>query len=91
LQRSEGSADVTRGEMVEAELNRLIEKRASREPDPDEPEELWKASVRAYTARKQEEMRAAWCEYHQDQAAHHRAVLEALITRHEEQAAKLNG
>jgi DNA-binding GntR family transcriptional regulator len=45
--------------------------------------------VRAYTARRRDEMRAAWCEYHQGQAARHRAVLEALIARHEEQAAKL--
>jgi hypothetical protein len=76
---------------VDAELDRLISKRASqyRSPDPDEQEELWKASVRAYTARRREEMRAAWCEYHQVQAARHRAVLEALIARHEDEAAKL--
>ena len=40
------------GEMVEAELDRLIEKRASRETDPDEQEELWKASVRAYEEKR---------------------------------------
>jgi hypothetical protein len=75
---------------VDAELDRLISRRASqdRRPDPDEQEELWKASVRAYTGRRQEEMRAAWCEFHQGQAARHRAVLEALIARHEEQAEK---
>ena len=58
---SEGSVmDVAHGEMVEAELTRLIEKRSSREMDSDdEREELWKASVRAYTARRREEMRAA--------------------------------
>jgi hypothetical protein len=71
--------------------DRLVSKRASRDwsPDPDEQEELWKASVRAYTARRREEMRAAWHEYHQGQAARHRAVLESLIARHEEEAAKL--
>jgi len=76
---------------VDAELDRLISKRASqdRRPDPDEREELWKASVRAYTARRREEMRAAWCEYHQEQAARHRAVLEVLIARHEEKAREL--
>lgn len=52
--------EIARGEMVEAELDRLIEKRASREPDPDEQEELWKESVRRYTARRRGEMRAAW-------------------------------
>jgi hypothetical protein len=71
--------------------DRLVSKRASRDrsPDPDEQEELWKASVRAYTAHRREEMRVAWQEYHQGQAARHRAVLESLIARHEEEAAKL--
>jgi hypothetical protein len=73
---------------VDAELDRLISKRASqdRRPDPDERDELWKASVRAYTARRREELRAAWCEHHQGQAARLRSTLEALIARHEEQA-----
>ena len=73
---------------VDAELDRLISKRASqdRRTDPDEREEAWKASVRGYNARRREEMRAAWCEHHQGQAARLRAVLEELINRHEEQA-----
>src|SRR5215208_2181947 len=50
------------GEAVEAELNRLIERR-SRQKDPDEQEELWKESVRRYNARRQEENRLAWCDY----------------------------
>jgi hypothetical protein len=53
-----------------------------------EREELWQQSVRVYNTRRREEMRAAWCEYHQGQATRHRAVLEALIERHEEQAEK---
>ena len=65
--------ELARSEGVEAELNRLVEKRSSREIDPDEREELWKESVRAYTARRREEMRA---------------VLEELIADHEEQAEK---
>jgi hypothetical protein len=83
--------DVARADTVDVELDRLISRRASqdRRPDPDEQEELWKASVRAYTARRREEMRAAWHEYHQGQAARHRAVLESLIARHEAQAAML--
>jgi hypothetical protein len=51
------------GEAVEADLIRLIESRSTRERDPDEREELWKASVRAYTARHQEENRLAWYHY----------------------------
>ena len=52
------------GEAVEAELNRLIERRSTRETDPDERDELWKASVAAYNARRLEENRLAWCEYY---------------------------
>ena len=78
-----------RADTVDAELERLIERRSRREQNPDEREELWKARVRAYNGRQQEEMRLAWCEYHQGQAARHRATLEALISRHEAQAAKL--
>ena len=76
---------------VDDELDRLISKRASqdRRPDPEEREELWKESVRAYMARRSEEMRVAWCEYHQGQAARHRGVLEALIARHEAAAERL--
>jgi hypothetical protein len=79
--------DVAHGEMVEEQLDAMIQRRAREgDLDPDEQEERWKASVRRYNARRQEEMRVAWCEYHQGQAARHRAVLEALITTHEEQA-----
>ncbi len=82
--------DVARGEMVEAELNRLIEKRSrKRDVDPEEREELWQKSVRAYTARRRDEMRAAWREYHQGQAASLRRSLEALAEDHEAAAAKL--
>ena len=80
-------------EAVDAELDRLISKRASqdRRPDPDEQDERWKASVAAHNARVREENRVAWCEYHQGQAERHRAVLEALIAGHEEKARKLLG
>jgi hypothetical protein len=80
--------DVARADTVDAELDRLISKRASqdRRPDPDEQEELWKESVRAYTARRREEMRVAWCDHHQGQAARLRTTLEALIADHEQQA-----
>ena len=51
------------GEAVEAELNRLIERRSTRETDADERDELWKASVAAYNARRREENRREWCNY----------------------------
>ena len=55
--------DVMRGELVEAELDRLIERRSNREPHPDEREELWKESVRRYNARRREENCREWCDY----------------------------
>jgi hypothetical protein len=88
-QASEGSLvdTVEHVEMVQKQLDAMIQRRARRgEIDPDEREEAWKASVRAYTARRREEMRAAWCEHHQGQAARLRAALEELIAGHEEQA-----
>jgi hypothetical protein len=45
--------------------------------------------VRAYNARQRAEIRAEWERYHRDQAARHRATLEALIAHHTIQAEKL--
>ena len=85
---------IVRDEMVEKELTAMIQRRARKgdvdpDVDPDEREEIWKASVRTYTARRREEMRAAWTSYHEDQAERHRATLRAQIEHHEEQAARL--
>jgi hypothetical protein len=80
--------DVERRDTVEVELSRLMDKRSSREVDPDERDELWMGSVAAYNARRREENRLAWCEYHRGQAERHRAILEALIADHEAQAEK---
>jgi hypothetical protein len=63
--------------------------RRSRERDADEESELWKASGRAYEAKRQQMARLEWHAFHCGQAARHRAVLESLIAFHEEQAAKL--
>jgi hypothetical protein len=73
------------GEAVEAELDRLIERR-SRQKDPEEESALWQASVRQYNARRKAELKAAWCEHHEGQAARLRTVLEELIADHEQQA-----
>jgi len=63
---------------VDLELDRLISRRASQDlrPDPDEEEELWKASVRRYNARRQEANRLAWCDYFERLAACLRARAE---------------
>jgi hypothetical protein len=82
--------DITRGDMAEKQLDLLIERRACKgEVDTDEREELWKASVRAYTIRRRQEMRAAWASYHEGRAERHRRTLQDLIAHHETQAAKL--
>jgi hypothetical protein len=82
--------DIARGELVEKELDILIERRARKgEVDPDEREELWKASVRAYEEKRGQMARLEWHAFHCGQAARHRALLESLIAHHEEQAAKL--
>jgi len=87
LSRNLGSPTAP-GEAVEAELDRLIERR-SHQKDPDEESELWRASVRAYEEKRRQMARLEWHAFHCGQAARHRAVLESLIAFHEEQAAKL--
>jgi hypothetical protein len=76
---------------VDAELDRLISKRASQDrwPVPDEQEALWKASVRAYEEKRRQMARLEWHAFHCGQAERHRATLQALIEHHEMQAAKL--
>jgi hypothetical protein len=59
LKRNLGSPTAP-GEAVEAEINRLIERRSCHK-DPDEEHELWQESVRRYNARRREENRLAWC------------------------------
>lgn len=76
---------------IESEaFDRLISRRASedRRPDPDERDELWKASVRAYNATRQEERRALWAEYHRRQAESLRRNLASLAAYHEQEARK---
>ncbi len=82
--------DVARADTVDLELDRLISRRASQDtrPDPDEREELWKASVRAHAASRHEEMRAAWEAFHEGQAERLRRTLEPLIAFHEARAEK---
>jgi hypothetical protein len=80
--------DITRGELVEKELDAMIERR-SRQNDPEEESGLWKESLDAYSEKRRQMARLEWHRFHCGQAARHRAVLEGLIAHHEEQAAKL--
>jgi hypothetical protein len=88
---SEGSlVDIARTEAADTELVRMIERRSRKgEVDTDELQSFYMESVLRYNARRREEMRAAWCEHHQGQAARLRTILEELIARHEGEAAKL--
>jgi hypothetical protein len=76
---------------VNAELDRLISKRASQDrgPDPDEQDELWKASVHRQSVRRREVNRQAWAAFHEGQAASLRQTLGNLITYHERRAQEL--
>jgi hypothetical protein len=56
--------DIAHSEAVEAELVRMIEKRARKEPNIDAQEELWKASVHRYNVAREAERRALWADYH---------------------------
>lgn len=83
--------DIARGEAVESELDRLIEKRHDRRVDEEgeRPEhEIWREFEMRYDAFRRAEIRAAWVDYHEGQAARHRGVLEALVSFHEAQAEK---
>ncbi len=84
-------AKLARADTVDAELERFISRRASQDtrPDPDELEPGYVESVRRFNARRREENRAAWREYHRQQALRHRGILEALISYHERRATEL--
>jgi hypothetical protein len=73
--------DITHGEMAERaerQLDILIERRA-RQKDPDEENELWRESVRAYEEKRRQMARLEWHAFHCSQAERHRATLRALI------------
>jgi hypothetical protein len=83
--------DVAKSSAVEGELDKFISRRHEKQVEEGErlEEEMWAESEQRHAARRREANRAAWCEYHQDQAARHRAILETLATYHEGEAAKL--
>jgi hypothetical protein len=59
--------DIARGEMVEGELDRLIERR-SRQKDLDQESELWRESAKRYEEKRQQVARLEWCAFHCGQA-----------------------
>jgi hypothetical protein len=89
LSRNLGSPTVP-GEAVEAELDRLIQRR-SQQKEPDEESWLWQESVKRYEEERLKVARLEWHAFHCGQAERHRATLQALIEHHESEAARLMG
>ncbi len=84
--------DVAKTSAVEGELDNFVSRRHEKRVEEEGKravEEMWAESERRHAARRREEYRVAWCKYHHDQAARHRATLEDLATYHESEAAKL--
>ncbi len=71
--------DAARGEVVEKELDRLIERRALKAgPEQRRVEDLWREQERAHRERSRRENRAVWyahemrmCELHEGLAREH--------------------
>jgi hypothetical protein len=81
-----------RGEQVENEIDAMIRRRHDARviQEGERPaHEAWMESEKRHDARRREENRAAWCEYHTGHAERHRAVLESLISRHEAEIVRL--
>jgi hypothetical protein len=79
---------------ADAEIDRFIERQSvklRRENQERREAEAWAESTRKANATREAELRAEWCEYHQEQGRRHRAVLEALVAHHEEKAEQLAG
>jgi hypothetical protein len=70
---------------ADLELGKLIDKRAERNGAAgEEREALWAESVRVHHARRREENRLAWCDYHRRLQALHQGLAD-------EHAEKLDG
>jgi hypothetical protein len=52
-------------------------------------EAMWAASARAYHSRRQEEMRAAWCAYHERMAESIERTAAELAAEHRQKAENL--
>jgi hypothetical protein len=79
-------------EAAERELDRFIEHRSvklRRENKERAEEEAWRESTRKANAVREAELREQWSSFHLDQAARHRATLEALASHHEQRAEEL--
>ena len=76
-------------ERADIELDRLITKRHDPRDGDALLEPSYAESVRRHQQRQEEENRAAWADYHRNQAVRMRALLMGLIERHEKLALEL--
>ena len=77
--------DITKGEMVEAELNTYITRADKRRRETEgerEREELYMESVRRHHGRQQRELAWAWLRFHERQLNNRRRVF-ALLEAHD--------
>jgi hypothetical protein len=83
------AVDVSRAEIAEAQIRTFIERRAEKNGEERPEEEMYAASVRRYHSRRREEIAAAWCSYHQEQAARLERTAARLAASHRDAARKL--
>jgi (p)ppGpp synthase/HD superfamily hydrolase len=77
--------EAERAEKLEAELDRITERRAREERDAAPIEEAWKDSTRRHSERRREELGAAWYDHH----LRMQEVHASLASEHERRAAGL--
>ncbi len=68
--------DVERAEVIAAELDMLVRRRADKPPDPDELEPSYRESVRRHRERRRRANAAAWYEFYSRLADSHARISE---------------
>lgn len=79
--------EAERVEQIEAELDRVIERRAREARDANVSEELWKSSARVRNEKRRRELSAEWYAHHVALSGVHRRLAE----EHEAKALALLG
>ncbi len=74
--------EVLRGEAIESDLNKLIERRAQKASAANAEEDLWKASARRHAAKLREQRLWDRRDFYQAMIQSHTSNFERLIRRH---------
>ena len=86
--------DIASGEIVDADLDRSIEKRDKMrrlEEGERAEEQAWVESTRVFNEKRRQQARVEWHLHHTSQAERLRNTLEDLIAHHEQRAEELAG